>query len=62
MVQIDDVSVNVADRRVPVRMAVRLRPFPALMRVPVVFVVHVQVLVALRGVAVRQCRRIGGRP
>ena len=45
VVKVDDVGVLVGDRAMPVRVAVRLRPLPALVHMLVVLVVNVQMVV-----------------
>ena len=62
MVQIDNVGVLVRDRRMPVRMAVRLRSLPALVCMLVVLVVNVGVLVVERLVTVLNFRGVARRP
>ena len=59
---VDDQRVLVADRRVPVRMGVRFRSFPALMDVLVVFVVDVEVFVPKRPMDMLDLDRIARRP
>ena len=59
---VDDQRVLVADRRVPVRMGVRFRSFPALMDVLVVLVVDVEVFVPERAVDMLDLDRIARRP
>ena len=62
VVEIDDVAVLVFQGLVPVRMAVRLRSFPTLVRVLVVLVVDMQVLVIEGLVQVLQIGGIAGWP
>ncbi len=62
MMQVNHEDVPVSERAVAVRMAVGFRPFPTLMLVLVMFVMHMKMLVLHRAVPVFQFRRIVGRP
>ena len=58
----DDQRVLMTDRRVPVRMGVRFRPFPALMGVLVVLVMDVDVIVPEGHMDMLDLYRITRRP
>ncbi len=62
MVDVHDVNVLVPEGRVPVRMAMRLPCVPALMCVPVVRVMGMQVLVLERLVQVLHLAGVMRRP
>lgn len=62
MVIVDDEGVPVAQRVVPVRMRVRLRPFPARVSVLVTLIVDMQVLVTVGLVDMLDLDRIPGWP
>jgi hypothetical protein len=62
VVPVDDQRVLVADRRVPMRMGVRFRTFPALMGVLVVLVVDMEVFVPERLVDMFDFDSIARRP
>jgi hypothetical protein len=59
---VDDQRVLVADRRVPVRMGVRFRSFPALMGVLVMLVVDVEMFVPERPVDMLDLHLVARRP
>ena len=59
---VDDVRMAMPNRPVPMRVAVRLRAFPALVLVLVMLVMCVQMLVLQGPVLVLEDRGIGGRP
>jgi hypothetical protein len=62
VVHVDDIAVAMALGHMPVRVPVRLRPFPALMLMAVMLVVRVQVLVLERRMLVLEQLGIDGRP
>jgi hypothetical protein len=62
MMPVDDQRMLVADRRVPVRMGVRLRSFPALMGVLVMLVMDVEMFVPKRPVDMLDLYLVTRRP
>ena len=62
MVKVDDVGVLVFHRSMPVRVAMRLRPFPAFVFMSMVLIVGMQVLVLRVLVPVLKFARVVRRP
>ena len=62
VVPVDDQRVLMTDRRVPVRMGVRFRPFPTLMGVLVVLVMDMEVFVPEGHMDMLDLDRITRRP
>ncbi len=62
VVQVDDEGMGVDQLAVPVRMAIRVRPFPAFVIVAVVIVVDMAVAVVERLMAVLDLGAVPGRP
>jgi hypothetical protein len=62
VVQVDHVAVAMALGLMPVRVAVRLRAFPALVLVPMMLVVDVQMLVVESRMLMLELLGIGWRP
>ena len=62
MMEVDNVGVPMLQRGVPVRMAMRLRPFPAFVYMAMMHIVGMEVLMIQRRVHMFQLARVVSRP
>lgn len=62
VMQVDHERMSVPERPVRMGMRMRLRPFPTLVHVPMVFVVNMKMFVAQWFMGMLKNERISGRP